>query len=204
MPSIILPGVSDVAIATVDELLAFSALPYYQVSGILKATEGEVVVGDPVAWDSSAKRFIKYDAGEAAEVDEAVGSGDGTQILWFLANDYIKAESLVVKVAAAVKTEGVDFIANYDEGWIEFVVAPASAQAITASYSHYANVGTAAGTAIGFVRIPGDATTVEKAIEVVIGGAVKYSVVSARTNWVDRILVDLKANYFAMSDAVIF
>jgi len=203
MPSIILPGVSDVAIATVDELLAFSALPYYQASGILKALEGEVVVGDPVAWDSSAKRFIKYDAGEAAIVDEAVGTGNGTKALWFLANDYIKAGTLVVKVATVAQTEGVDFIANYGEGWIEFAVAPASG-AITASYSHYGNVGTAAGTAVGFVRIPGDATTLEKAIEVVIGGAVKYSVVSVRTNWVDRILVDLKANYFAMSDAVIF
>ena len=59
-------------------------------------------------------------------------------------------------------------------------------------------------TCVGFCRIPADAQTEDVAIEVLIGGAVKYSVVSVATEWDASILVDLGARYVAAADALIF
>lgn len=128
MTSIRLPSVSEVAPTTKKELLAFSALPYYQVSGNLTTDESAVDVGDPIAWDATAKKWINYNQG---------GSGDET-------------------------------------------------------------------TCIGFVRIGGDPDGVDIPIEVVVGGAVKYSVVSAASAWHTDILADLYARYIEAADALIF
>ena len=127
--SIRLPKVTNTAIVEPVEILAFAALPYYQVSGVLKQGAGHYLTfGDPVAWDGSSEMFIPFDAD---------GGGDGA-------------------------------------------------------------------TCVGFCRIPGDATTEDVAIEVVVGGAVKYSVVSAATEWDASILVDLGARYVVAADALIF
>ena len=129
--SLRLPSVSETAPVSVPELLAFSALPYYQVSGNLTAAETAVDVGDPIAWDSTAKKWINYNQG---------GSGDET-------------------------------------------------------------------TCVGFVRIGCDAADIASAdfpIEVVVGGAVKYSLVSAATAWHADILTDLYARYVEAADALIF
>jgi len=126
--SIKLPHITEVAITKAKELLAFSTLPYYQVGGNLTEAEDAVVIGDVVAWDATAKKWINYLFG---------GSGD--EIL-----------------------------------------------------------------AIGFVRIPGDPTDGDVAIEVVVGGAVKYSVVSVASNWNAAVITDLKARYIEAADALIF
>jgi len=64
MKSVKLPGISDTAVSTVSEILAFTTLPYYQVTGILKSGEGSLAVGDLVAYDSSSKKFLKYAPGK--------------------------------------------------------------------------------------------------------------------------------------------
>lgn len=131
MTSLRLPGVTDVAIATVKELLAFTALPYYQVSGNLTAAETAVEVGDPIAWDATAKKFINYNQ---------AGAGDET-------------------------------------------------------------------TCVGFVRIGCTAAAIAAGdcpIEVVVGGAVKYSVVVAGTGWHADVIADLGARYIEAADALIF
>lgn len=128
MPSLNLPSVTDTAVTTVPELLAFATLPYYQVSGNLTSGESAVSIGDPIAWDSTAKKWINYNQG---------GSGDET-------------------------------------------------------------------TCVGFVRIPGDPTSADVPIEVVVGGAVKYSLVSAASNWNAAVITDLYARYIEAADALIF
>lgn len=129
--SLRLPGVTDTPVASAPELLAFAALPYYQVSGNLTENETAVGVGDPIAWDSTAKKWINYNQG---------GSGDET-------------------------------------------------------------------TCVGFVRIGCEATDIDAGdvpIEVVVGGAVKYSLVSAATAWHSDIITDLGARYIEAADALIF
>ena len=128
MPSLNLPSVTDTAVVTVPELLAFATLPYYQVSGNLTSGETAVEIGDPIAWNATADKWINYNQG---------GSGDET-------------------------------------------------------------------TCIGFVRIPGDPASADVPIEVVVGGAVKYSLVSAATAWHADIITDLYARYVKAADALIF
>ena len=126
--SIRLPKVEYTAPTTVDELLAFSTLPYYQVSGNLKSGENAVTIGSPVGWETSTGKWINYAQG---------GSGD------------------------------------------ELIC-------------------------IGFVRIPGDPDTEDVPIEVVVGGAVKYSIVSADAVWHTDILADLFGRVIVAADALIF
>jgi hypothetical protein len=59
-------------------------------------------------------------------------------------------------------------------------------------------------TCIGFVRIPGDPDTEDVPIEVVVGGAVKYSLVSADAVWHADILADLFGRVIVAADALIF
>lgn len=210
--SIKLPHITEVTITKAKELLAFAALPYYQASGNLLAGEGAVAIGDPIAWDTSEKKYIKYDIGETVVASEdAVGTEDGTLVLFFASQDNIKPGTLVVKIDGAPVTEGADFIANYEEGYVIFAVAPGGAEVVTFEYTHYANIGSDLGKAVGFVRIPGDAGVVAEdkydvAIEVLIGGAVKYSIVSDPDgeNWNDHILEDLGAKYWEIADALIW
>jgi hypothetical protein len=199
--SIKLPHVTDVAITTAKELLAFATLPYYQASGNLKSGEGAVAIGDPIAWDSTAKKYLKYVAGVGV-TDEALGTGDSTQQVFKLANTPVKSPITNVKVNAVTKTEGTDFVVDYKRGLIFFLLgAIPGAVAVTASYTHYNGD---AYKAVGFVRIPGDSTSADVAIEALIGGAVKYSVVSAATAWNAQILADLGAIYWEIADAVIW
>lgn len=204
--SIRLPHVTEVAITKAKELLAFSTLPYYQASGNLLAGEGAVAIGDPIAWDTSAKKYIKYAPGATDVEDEAVGTGDSAQQDWALANDYVKEGTLVVEVDAVEQVEGKDYIVGYKAGYIHFHEASIPGVVdITASYTHFTAGGTDAAKAVGFVRIPGDSTgSADVAIEALIGGAVKYSVVSAATNWDSQVLVDLGAKYWEIADALIW
>lgn len=89
--------------------------------------------------------------------DEAVGTGDGATIVFNLANQYVidlshgkvsdedylvDTYSPVVKVGSTTKTEVPfgettgDYTIDYVNGTITFVAAPATGQAITASYSY--------------------------------------------------------------------
>ena len=200
--SIKLPHISEVAIAKAKELLAFSTLPYYQASGNLLAGEGAVAIGDPIAWDTSAKKYIKYIDG-ADIVDEALGTGDAAQQVFALANYPVESPITDVSVNAVSKTEGTDFVVDYKRGLIFFLLGSIpGAVAVIASYTHFNGD---AYKAVGFVRIPGDSTgTDDVAIEVMIGGAVKYSVVSAATLWNAQILEDLGAKYWEIADALIW
>lgn len=65
---------------------------------------------------------------------EAVGTGNGTQTVFTLANAPVAPTTLVVKVAAVTKTEGTDYTVNYKTGSITFTSAPANSAAITADY----------------------------------------------------------------------
>lgn len=128
MPSLVMPKVTDTAVTTVKEILAFATLPYYQVSGNLTSGETAVVPGDPIAWDATAGKWINYAQG---------GSGDET-------------------------------------------------------------------TCVGIVRIGGDPATADVPIEVVVGGAVKYSVIIAGTAYHADVLTDLGGRYIIAADAYIF
>lgn len=75
MTSIRLPAITKVDPTKVDELLISTALPYIQVSGNLTSGETAVVIGDPIAWDGTANKFINYNQG---------GSGDETTCVGFV------------------------------------------------------------------------------------------------------------------------
>lgn len=75
MTSIRLPAITQVDPSQVAELLISTALPYIQVSGNLTSGENAVAIGDPIAWDSTAKKFINYNQG---------GSGDETTCVGFV------------------------------------------------------------------------------------------------------------------------
>jgi len=199
--SIKLPHITEVAITKAKEILAFSTLPYYQASGVLKDAEGAVVIGDPIAWDTATKEYIKYDGSGTEITAEAVGTGDSTQKIWSLIHGRIKRGSYAVYVNAVEQTEWTDYTIDLRTGIINFFSAP-STVAITADYSYFD--GSAKETAVGFVRIPGDSTDKAVPIEVLIGGAVKYAVVAAATNWEDDILDDLGAKYWEIADALIW
>lgn len=202
MPSLRLPSIADVAISTVKELLAFSALPYYQVSGNLKSGEGAVVIGDPIAWDVGTGKFIKYNTTKTTVTDEAVGTGDSAKKNWPLAHGNIVSITNV-KVNTVAQTLGTDYWVDMETGDLKFHTAP-GAVAITATYVWQETGDTAAGTCIGFVRIPGDSTSADVPIEVVVGGAVKYSVVSAASEFDATIITQLGARYIVAADALIF
>jgi len=199
--SITLPHITEVAITKAKEILAFSTLPYYQASGVLKDAEGAVAIGDPIAWDVATKEYIKYDGSGTEVTAEAIGTGDSTQRIWSLINGRIKRGSYAVYVNAVEQTEWTDYTIDLRTGVINFFVAP-TAVAITADYFYFD--GSAKETAVGFVRIPGDSTDKAVAIEVLIGGAVKYAVVAAASNWEDDILDDLGAKYWEIADALIW
>lgn len=61
-------------------------------------------------------------------------------------------------------------------------------------------------TAVGFLRIGAttEANGDDAAVEVVVGGAVKYSIVSAASNWNAAVITDLGARYVESGDALIF
>lgn len=202
--SIRLPKITEVAPTTQPELLAFATLPYYQATGVLKSAEGAVAIGDPAAWDSSVKKFIKYDPGATQITDEAVGTGDGSKRVWELARGFIQPGSYTIKVDGVAKVEGDDYALDLRTGHLIFVTAPANTLAITATYKHYANLESEKSVAVGFVRIPGDSTTEDVPIEVIIGGAVKWSVVSVASAWDNKILDDLRAVIHLAGNALIF
>jgi hypothetical protein len=199
--SIKLPHITEVAITKAKELLAFSTLPYYQASGVLKSAAGAVVIGDPIAWEHSTLKYIKFVKDGTAVTDEALGNGDDVQQIFPLANSPV-ASITDLKVNTVAKTEGTDFVVDYENGFIFFMPTKVpTSVAITCSYKHYDDE---KHKAVGFVRIPGDSTDGDVAIEVLIGGAVKYSVVSEADNWDEHILIDLGAKYWEIADALIW
>lgn len=203
MPSLRLPSQAEVAIATVKELLAFSTLPYYQVSGNLKAGQGAVAVGDPIAFEVATGKFIKYNCTKTTVTDEAVGTGDSAKRQWPLVHGNIVSVTNV-KVNTVAQTLGTDYWIDMKTGELKFHTAP-GVVAITATYVWNETGDTEAGTCVGFVRIPGDSTgSADVPIEIVVGGAVKYSVVSAASEWCATILTDLGARYVVAADALIF
>ena len=204
MKSVKLPGISDTAVTTVSEILAFTTLPYYQVTGILKSGEGSLAVGDLVAYDSSSKKFLKYAPGKTDVTDEAVGTGDGSAQHFKLANVPIIAGSYTIYVDGTEKTEGTDYVLDIETGLLFFFTAPGNGLAVTADYSYYANLGQAKATAVGVVRYPADASSADVPVEVILGGAVKYSIVSQASTWDDKAIDDLKATVKLMADALIF
>lgn len=200
--SIKLPHITEVDIVKAKELLAFSTLPYYQASGVFKSGQGAVAIGDPIAWDATDKKYIKYALAETAVSDEPVGTGDDEETEFDLANSHIVSATLSLKVGFATYKEYEHFVCDHKTGHIRFWSAPGDSLEIEATYSYYAD----GARCVGFVRIPGDSTDGDVAIEVLIGGAVKYSVVSDPDgeNWNDRILEDLGAKYWEIADALIW
>ena len=201
--SIRFPSVTEEAVTSPDELLAFATLPYYQVSKALKDAEGAVAIGDPIAWDTSVHKFIKFDPGATQVTDEAVGTGDGSDRVWELARGFIQPGSYTIKVDGVAQVEGDDYALDLRTGYLVFVTAPA-AVAITATYKYYANMEADKAKAVGFVRIPGDSTDGDVPIEAVIGGAVKWNLVSGKAAWDAKIFEDLYAVKHLAGNALIF
>lgn len=218
MGSIKLPGITEDPVATVKELLAFSTLPYYQVSGALKSGEGEVAIGDPIAWNESEKKFIKYDAGIVTVPDEEIpytsahdsmGMTSSTKVFVLLNGNIIPGSYTVKASYTSVdpiepKEENVDYWLDLVTGYIKFIEDPNSGHEVTVTYQWAKNAHLDKGKAVGFVRIPGNSGAGDVAIEVVIGGAVKRSVVTAADKWNLRILEDLKGKLHINGDALIF
>jgi hypothetical protein len=203
MGSIYLPSVADTAVTTVKELLAFSTLPYYQVSGNLKSGEGAVLIGDPVCWHVGSGKWIKYVHSETQVTSETVftGTAGTNEVLFALDHKKIVAGSVTVLKDAAPQAEGTDFNLEYDSGVLTLAADLGTGVVLYATYKYLASTYV---PAAGFVRIPGDSTSADVPIEVVIGGAVKYSVISVASLYKAQILTDLGARYVVAADAVIF
>jgi hypothetical protein len=63
MQSVRLPSLTDVAIVVPVEILASTALPYIQFSGVLAANQGAMTEGCPIAWNAGTGKYIKYAQG---------------------------------------------------------------------------------------------------------------------------------------------
>lgn len=66
--------------------------------------------------------------------NEAVGTGNGTQTVFNLANAPVAPTTLVVRVDGVTKGEGTDYTVNYKTGVITFTAAPGNTFGITADY----------------------------------------------------------------------
>jgi len=197
MPSLKLPGIVDVAVVHGVELLAFATLPYYQVSGNLLAAEGAVVIGDPIAYNGT--KFVKYALTTVANEAVATGATGNLQRVFKLAQENVKQITDVKLDGGSALVEGQDYVVDYDNGVLFMTASVANVVALTCSYKW------AARNCAGFVRIPGDSTgSADVPIEVVIGGAVKYSLISTKTGYTAQMLKDLRARYIIAADAVIF
>lgn len=197
MPSLRLPGITDVAVVHGVELLAFAALPYYQVSGNLLAAEGAVAIGDPIAYNGT--KFTKYALTTVTNEAVATGATGNLQRVFKLAQEGVKQVTDVKLDGGSALVEGQDYTVDYDNGVLFLAVSLANGVALTCSYKWTAY------NCVGFVRIPGDSTgSADVPIEVVIGGAVKYSLISTKTGYTAQMLKDLRARYVVAADAVIF
>ena len=67
-------------------------------------------------------------------LDERVGTGDGSTKVYKLGHVPVMADTQVVKVGGAEKSEGVDYTLDDSTGKLTFSVAPSDGDAITASY----------------------------------------------------------------------
>lgn len=106
-----LPGVAEVAIETTKEVIAFLA-GLIQVSGNLKVSasaDQEVSVGDPVAWDVTAGKWIPYDQAGSGDETTAVG------IARIGATTLTAGEDAPIEViiAGAVKIDVVEAASNW-------------------------------------------------------------------------------------------
>jgi hypothetical protein len=82
---------------------------------------------------------------------EAVGTGNGVQTAFALANSPMLSKDETVYVAGAAKTRDTDYTINFDTGAIAFTSAPASKLAVTADYKYgHDFVSTAATTTTAF------------------------------------------------------
>jgi len=221
MKSVKIPGITEQAISTYPEILAFTTLPYYQVTGILKSGEGAVSAGDFVAWETSSKKFIKFDMDEVAVVDEKQGPYGSDTFQINLTNDYLLkgtvANAEVRKESDGSLVEEIveddDFIVNYTQGSITFIGDKkiASGNYLHIDYYHAKNGGTEAAVAVGVARYDADSTSADVPIEVVVGGAVKSSVIRAGTNISDNpdivlplVLVELRGRESEAAGAILF
>ena len=69
-------------------------------------------------------------------INEAVGTGDGTNKAFTLEEQKVVEDSEKIYVAGALQTEGTHYTINYERAQITFANAPANAAAVTADYKH--------------------------------------------------------------------
>ena len=97
---------------------------------------------------------------------EAVGTGNGVQTAFTLANSPLLSKAETVYLAGVAKTRDTDYTINFDTGAISFTSAPATSSAVTADYKFgHDFVSTAATTTTTFTLsntpiIPGSGLTV--------------------------------------------
>lgn len=79
--------------------------------------------------------FYFVNPNETPVNNENFGTGNGSATVFTLTNSPLPSgEPSIVKVAAVTKTEGTDYTVNRTTGAITFTAAPASGNAITATY----------------------------------------------------------------------
>ena len=108
MASINLPKATSTPVESQVELLASTVLPYVQGSGVLLEGEWVVEIGDPIAWDATLEKFIKYVHGGSGGHEIAVG-------FVRIPNDSTDEDvAIEVVFAGGVKYSVVSAADNYD------------------------------------------------------------------------------------------
>ena len=82
---------------------------------------------------------------------EAVGTGNGANTSFTLANSPVLSKDETIYVAGAAKTRDTDYTVNFETGAVSFTSAPANSAAVTADYKYgHDAVGTAATSTTSF------------------------------------------------------
>lgn len=125
-----------IAFVVVSSVFAFAALS----TGLFSSDKSKETIQ---AGLSEARGTLEVRGGVTATatltavVGEAVGTGDGADVTWSMANSPIIPGSQTVNVNAVAQTYGTQYTMNFDTGVATFVTAPGNGLAITASYTYY-------------------------------------------------------------------
>jgi len=77
-----------------------------------------------------------YTSGTTEVEDEAVGTGNGTLKTFALDHGKVVEQSESVTVGGAAKVRGTDYTVDYDNGVLQFFVAPVNLSAIVCTYDY--------------------------------------------------------------------
>ena len=92
---------------------------------------GTVVNLEAVA--ESGYSFLNW-TGNSPVASEVVGTGNGTQTEWSLANQHVIEDSETIYIDGAEQTKDTDYAIDYDASVISFTTAPENGSLVTADY----------------------------------------------------------------------